>query len=105
MHLLYADNGWVRANDLRTGMDCYLGDGSRLTVQHVKHPRAQKQTVYNPSGELSHLFCGRTAGVGSQQAETERQKTSPSALRMGLSFDKLFALWDEDQVLINHACR
>lgn len=46
-HPFYTDKGWVKAIDLRVGMDCYSENGSRLTLLNVEHPLPHPQTVYN----------------------------------------------------------
>jgi len=62
-HPFFTDKGWVKAVDLRAGMDCYLDDGSRITVQDVKHPIAHPQTVYNLQVAGFHTYFVGTQGV------------------------------------------
>lgn len=62
-HPFYTDTGWVKAIDLRPGMDCYRENGSRLTVQQVEHPLAQRQTVYNLQVAGFHTYFVGTDGV------------------------------------------
>jgi hypothetical protein len=62
-HPFYTDTGWVKAIDLRAGMDCYLENGSRITLQNVEHPLAQKQTVYNLQVAGFHNYFVGAQGV------------------------------------------
>jgi hypothetical protein len=62
-HPFYTDKGWVKAIDLRAGMDCYLENGSRLTIQKVEHPTEQRQTVYNLQVAGFHTYFVGQAGV------------------------------------------
>lgn len=62
-HPFYTNTGWVKAVDLRAGMDCYLNDGSRITVQEVKHPLPHPQTVYNLQVAGFHTYFVGNEGV------------------------------------------
>lgn len=63
VHPFYTDRGWVRASELRGGMDCHLDDGSRLTIQNVMHPLALRQTVYNLEVANFHTYFVGEQGV------------------------------------------
>lgn len=63
IHPFYTDSGWVHALDLRAGMDCYLSDGSRLTVRQVEHSSSQPQTVYNLQVANFHTYFVGNQGV------------------------------------------
>lgn len=62
-HPFFTDTGWVKAVDLRAGMDCYLNDGARLTVQDVQHPLPHPQTVYNLQVAGFQTYFVGTQGV------------------------------------------
>lgn len=63
IHPFYTDRGWVKASELRAGMDCHVDDGSRLTIQNVMHPLAQRQTVYNLEVANFHTYFVGGQGV------------------------------------------
>jgi hypothetical protein len=63
VHPFYTDRGWVKAAELRAGMDCHRDDGSRVTIQNVIHPLAQRQTVYNLEVENFHTYFVGAQGV------------------------------------------
>lgn len=62
-HPFYTDKGWVKAIDLRAGMDCYLDNGSRLTVEQIEHPLPHPQTVYNLQVAGYHTYFVGAQGV------------------------------------------
>jgi hypothetical protein len=62
-HPFYTDSGWLNSSELCAGMDCYLDDGSRLTIQNIKHPLAQKQTVYNLEVANFHTYFVGAQGI------------------------------------------
>ncbi len=62
-HPFFTDTGWVKAIDLRAGMDCYLSVGARLTVQAVKHPLPHPTTVYNLQVAGTHTYFVGKQGV------------------------------------------
>lgn len=62
-HPFFTDKGWVKAVDLRAGMDCYLEDGSRITVKDATHPIAHPQTVYNLQVAGFHTYFVGEQGV------------------------------------------
>lgn len=62
-HPFYTDSGWLNSSELRAGMDCYRDDGSRLTIQKIERPRAQRQTVYNLEVANFHTYFVGEQGV------------------------------------------
>jgi hypothetical protein len=71
-HPFYTDNGWVKAIDLRPGMDCYLDSGARITLQRVEHPQAHPQTVYNLQVTGFHTYFVGSEGVWVHNRTTQR---------------------------------
>ncbi len=62
-HPFYTDKGWVKAIDLRPGMDCYLKDGGRLKLERLDHPLPHPETVYNLQVAGYHTYFVGTEGV------------------------------------------
>ncbi|HZQ07327.1 MAG TPA: PqqD family peptide modification chaperone [Anaerolineae bacterium] len=62
-HPFYTETGWVKAIDLRTGMDCVADDGSRTMVQGVEHSLPHVHPVYNLEVSGYHTYFVGERGV------------------------------------------
>lgn len=63
VHPFYTGGSWVRADQLRAGMDCVLEDGSYATVQSIEPLRAHSHIVHNLAVAGYHTFFVGERGV------------------------------------------